>query len=169
MPNRHGPERAYAHMLAAVNGHPAEWSSALAEWETCGDFINTARCAIAAAEAALPADREAALLLLKRAEAVAEQAGADGMLAEVRGIAAAAHLHLTQQPRQPGHPLGLTARELEVLALVADGSTNAQIATRLFISPKTVSTHVSSILSKLGVTSRAAAAAHAHRSGLVDS
>ena len=169
MPNRHGPERAYAHMLAAVNGDPAEWSSALAEWETRGDLINTARCAIAAAEGALPADREAALLLLKRAEAVAEQAGADGMLAEVRGIAAAAHLHLTQQPRESRHPLGLTARELEVLALVADGSTNAQIATRLFISPKTVSTHVSSILSKLGVTSRAAAAAHAHRSGLIDS
>ena len=142
-------------MLAAVNGHPADWSSALAEWETCGDFINTARCAIAAAEAALPADREAALLVLKRAEAVAEQAGADGMLAEVRGIAAAAHLHLTQQPRKPGTS-GLTARELEVLALVADGSASAQIATRLFISPKTVSTHVSSILSKLGVTSRAA-------------
>jgi DNA-binding NarL/FixJ family response regulator len=169
MPTRHGPERAYAHMLAAVNGHPAAWSTALAEWETCGHLINTARCAIAAAEAALPADREAALLMLKRAEEVAEQAGADGMLAEVRGFAAAAHLHLTQQARQSGRPLGLTARELEVLALVAEGSTNAQIATRLFISQKTVSTHVSSILSKLGVTSRAAAAAYAHRSGLIDS
>jgi DNA-binding NarL/FixJ family response regulator len=58
---------------------------------------------------------------------------------------------------------------MEVLALIAQGETNAQIASTLFISSKTVSTHVSNIPAKLGVTSRAAAAAHAHRSGLVGS
>jgi DNA-binding CsgD family transcriptional regulator len=54
-------------------------------------------------------------------------------------------------------PLGLSGREIEVLRLVADGLTNAQIAERLFISPKTVSTHLVSIFGKLGVTSRAGA------------
>jgi DNA-binding NarL/FixJ family response regulator len=48
--------------------------------------------------------------------------------------------------------LGLTAREQEVLALIAFGRTNRQIAEMLFISPKTATLHVSNILSKLGVT-----------------
>ena len=63
--------------------------------------------------------------------------------------------------------LGLTARELEVLRLVADGHSNGEIAERLFISRKTASVHVSNILAKLGVTTRGQAAAVAHRRGLV--
>jgi DNA-binding NarL/FixJ family response regulator len=53
-----------------------------------------------------------------------------------------------------------------VLALVAAGRSNPQIAAELFISPKTASVHVSNIISKLGVTSRGEAAALAHRHGL---
>ncbi|HEX8863701.1 MAG TPA: LuxR C-terminal-related transcriptional regulator [Actinomycetes bacterium] len=60
-------------------------------------------------------------------------------------------------------PLGLTPREREVLALIADGRTNRQIAETLFISPKTASVHVSNILAKLGVANRGEAAAVAHR------
>ena len=55
-----------------------------------------------------------------------------------------------------------------MLALVAAGRTNGQIATALFISPKTASVHVSNILAKLGVSGRVEAAAVAHRLGLVE-
>ena len=65
--------------------------------------------------------------------------------------------------RRPG---GLTARELEVLALVAKGSTNRQIADHLVISEKTVASHVGHILTKLGLSSRSAATAYAYEHGL---
>ena len=57
-------------------------------------------------------------------------------------------------------PLGLTRREHEVLALIADGLTNAEIGARLYISAKTVDHHVSALLAKLGAPSRAAAATY---------
>jgi ATP/maltotriose-dependent transcriptional regulator MalT len=62
---------------------------------------------------------------------------------------------------------GLTGREVEVLALLATGTTNRQIAARLVISEKTVARHVSNIFNKLGVSSRAAATAHAFKHDLV--
>jgi DNA-binding CsgD family transcriptional regulator len=62
--------------------------------------------------------------------------------------------------------LGLTRREAEVLALVAEGRTNRQIGQALFITPKTAGVHVSRILAKLGVAGRGEAAAVAHRLGL---
>ena len=61
---------------------------------------------------------------------------------------------------------GLTAREIEVLRLVAAGRSNRDIAAELFISAKTASVHVSNILAKLNATSRTEAAAIAHRAGL---
>ena len=63
-------------------------------------------------------------------------------------------------------PFGLTSRELEVLKRVAAGRTNKQIATELYISPKTASVHVSNILAKLGVAGRGEASALAHQHGL---
>src|ERR1700721_2471660 len=57
------------------------------------------------------------------------------------------------------NPLGLTRREAEILALLSDGLRNAAIARRLFVSTKTVDHHVSAILTKLGVPSRAEAVA----------
>ena len=61
-----------------------------------------------------------------------------------------------------------TAREREVLRLVAEGHSNTRIAERLYISPKTASVHVSRIIAKLEVGNRVEAAAVAHRLGLLD-
>ena len=63
-------------------------------------------------------------------------------------------------------PFGLTPRERQVLALMAEGATNRQIGAALFMAEKTASVHVSRILSKLGVRSRTQAAAVAHRQRL---
>ncbi len=69
-------------------------------------------------------------------------------------------------PLAPEHPAGLTAREVEVLGLVAEGLTSAQVAHRIFLSPRTVHRHLSSIYRKLGVGSRAAATRFAVEHGL---
>jgi non-specific serine/threonine protein kinase len=66
----------------------------------------------------------------------------------------------------PEHPAGLTSREIEVLGLVAAGMTSAQIAKELFVSPRTVEAHITSIYHKLGVSSRAAATRFALEHGL---
>jgi DNA-binding CsgD family transcriptional regulator len=65
-------------------------------------------------------------------------------------------------------PDALTPREREVVALLAEGLTNGEIASRLFISPKTASVHVSNILAKLSMTSRTEVAAYAVRAGWAD-
>jgi DNA-binding NarL/FixJ family response regulator len=62
---------------------------------------------------------------------------------------------------------GLTAREMQVLRLVAAGETNRAIASKLILSERTVDRHVSNIFAKLGVSSRAAATAHAYKHQLV--
>ena len=59
------------------------------------------------------------------------------------------------------YPDGLTAREVEVLRLVAQGMTNEQVANQLVISPRTVDTHLTSIYGKIGVSSRSAATRYA--------
>jgi len=61
----------------------------------------------------------------------------------------------------PTYPDGLTAREVEVLCLVAQGLTDAQIAEQLIISPRTVNTHLTAIYGKIQVSSRTAATRYA--------
>jgi LuxR family maltose regulon positive regulatory protein len=96
----------------------------------------------------------ASLLALGRADAAEREAAAvRDALAELVGRPAPA-------------PSGLTPRERDVLRLLAEGLTNRQIAERLVLSEHTVHRHVTNILRKLGVPSRAAAAAHAVRSGV---
>jgi DNA-binding NarL/FixJ family response regulator len=72
-------------------------------------------------------------------------------------------LEVENVPVTAGERVGLTAREADVLRLLAEGQTNRQIAQELFISPKTASVHVSNILGKLGVANRGEAAAVARR------
>ena len=66
----------------------------------------------------------------------------------------------------PEHPGGLTAREVEVLGLVAEGMTSAEIAKELYLSPRTVEAHITSIYHKIGVSSRSAATRFALEHGL---
>ena len=86
------------------------------------------------------------------------QLGAAPDLARVQALS-------RQASAEPAH--GLTARELEVLRLVATGRTNRTIAAKLFLSEKTVARHVSNIFAKLGVSTRTAAAAYAHEHRIV--
>ncbi|GLW66148.1 LuxR family transcriptional regulator [Actinomadura rubrobrunea] len=112
-------------------------------------------------------DRDEAAAQWRRGVAAAERLGARPLLHALRDLGVRARLAAASAAAAAG-PLGaLTAREREVLRLVAEGRNNRQIAEALFISPKTASVHVSNILAKLGVASRTQAAAVAHREGLV--
>lgn len=82
-------------------------------------------------------------------------------------LAPEAAARLMREVRAPENPDSLTARETEILMLVARGKANKQIASELYLSEKTVKAHVSSVLMKLGVQSRTQAALHAVRTGLV--
>jgi DNA-binding NarL/FixJ family response regulator len=69
--------------------------------------------------------------------------------------------------RRPSWPAGLTAREVEILRLLARGRSNRQIAAELVISPKTVGNHVEHIYAKIGASNRAMASLFATRHGLM--
>jgi DNA-binding CsgD family transcriptional regulator/tetratricopeptide (TPR) repeat protein len=154
---------------------PAAWAAAAAAWERLGQPYRLAYACFRQAEALLAAagDRHAAAGALRRAAAVTGRLGARLLDTEVKALARRARLDLAEHAAAPpagtpatAEPLGLTPREAEVLALVAAGRSNRQIAEALFISPKTASVHVSNILAKLGVAGRVEAAAVAHRLGL---
>jgi DNA-binding NarL/FixJ family response regulator len=73
-----------------------------------------------------------------------------------------------EQPRRRGNPDGLTAREVEVLGLISQGLSNAQIAARLFIGEATVKTHINNSFAKIGARNRAEAVRYAFTEGLAD-
>jgi DNA-binding CsgD family transcriptional regulator/tetratricopeptide (TPR) repeat protein len=155
---------------------PARWQRAAAAWDQAGRPYQAAYARWRAAAALLTGrgDHTLARDLLREANAVAVRLGAAPLRREVERLARLGRVELAAAtdagaaPARPDAGLGLTARELEVLRLVADGRSNRQVADALFISVKTASVHVSNILAKLGVASRVEAAAVAHRSGLVD-
>jgi DNA-binding CsgD family transcriptional regulator/tetratricopeptide (TPR) repeat protein len=103
-------------------------------------------------------DHDAAGMELDAARSAFRQLGAAPDLARV---------DVLSPPVEPQAPMGLTGRELEVLALVAKGETNREIAAALVISEHTVARHVQNILFKLGVSSRTAAGAFAFEHDLV--
>ncbi len=102
-------------------------------------------------------DEDGAAMELDAARWVFDELGAGPDLARVADLARAA-------PDAP--PAPLTAREAEVMRLVARGRTNREVAAELYISDKTVARHLSNIFAKLGVSSRAAATAWAYEHGL---
>jgi DNA-binding CsgD family transcriptional regulator len=158
---------------------PDRWAEAAGAWDElgCPWWAAYARWRLAEALLERGAPRQEAAVPLRQAWAAAHRLGARPLLAEVEMLARRARIALAPaaadeaeataaQPTVPGGELGLTSREREVLALVAEGRTNRQIAEALFISDKTASVHVSNILAKLGVANRAEAAATMHRLGL---
>ena len=156
---------------------PAAWTAAAARWNRLGQPYDAAWAHWREAEALLAsgASKAKAEEPLQRAHAVAVRLKAAPLRHELELLAQRGRLHLgepidtTASPEalpSPAASLGLTRREAEVLALVAEGRTNRQIGQELFITPKTASIHVSRILAKLGVTGRGEAAAVAHRLGL---
>jgi DNA-binding CsgD family transcriptional regulator len=103
-------------------------------------------------------DDDTAALELEAARDVFAQLGAAPDLARIDSLARSASSDDVH---------GLTAREMQVLHLVAAGETNRAIASKLILSERTVDRHVSNIFAKLGVSSRAAATAHAYKHQLV--
>jgi DNA-binding CsgD family transcriptional regulator len=157
----------------ADDGHAlAQWDAAAAAWERATQPYQVAAAMLRAADAAMTAgDRDAAAERLRRAADLADQLGARPLAEEIGLFARNARLALgagRDDSSAAPRPLGLTARESEVLRLVAAGRSNPEIAAELFISAKTASVHVSNILAKLSVGSRGEAAAAAYRLRLFD-
>jgi DNA-binding CsgD family transcriptional regulator/tetratricopeptide (TPR) repeat protein len=147
----------------------AAWDAAAQAWEAVGQPYSLAAALLRAAEAALSAgDRDGGASRLRRAAELAQRLGARPLSDDIALLARRARISLrpaddAATPAPEPDRLGLTAREFEVLRLVAAGRSNREIASELFISAKTASVHVSNILAKLSVTSRGEAAAAAHR------
>jgi DNA-binding CsgD family transcriptional regulator len=151
---------------------PESWSQAADSWQRLERPPLATYCRWRQAEAlvAAGASRTEAAVPLQQAHAVTARMGAKPLLRELELLAQRARLDLAPpQPATsdgkhgPAEILGLTAREAEVLDLLARGYTNREIAARLVISVKTASVHVSHILRKLGAPNRLEAAAIAHR------
>ncbi|TXR57238.1 response regulator transcription factor [Quadrisphaera setariae] len=113
-------------------------------------------------------ERGASGYLLKDAGPAEVEAALRAAVRDEVFLDAAVTRRLTQEMRAPRVGLGaLTAREREVLVLVAEGRSNQEIADRLFISERTARTHVSHLLAKMGLSSRTQAALLAVKEGLV--
>jgi DNA-binding CsgD family transcriptional regulator len=156
---------------------PERWQAATAAWERLGRPFDAAYARFRQAEALLAAggSRAQVATILDPAHQTAMALGAAPLWREIELLAQRGRVRLEEPvdtatarkaPPSPAAGLGLTQREAEVLALVAEGRTNRQIGQALFITPKTASLHVSRILAKLGVAGRGEAAAIAHRLGL---
>jgi DNA-binding CsgD family transcriptional regulator len=155
---------------------PERWRAAAVAWERLAYPFEAAYARFRQTEALLASrpHHKQAETILGPAHQTAVALGAAPLRREIELLAQRGRLRLEDQAdtaQAPAAPspvasLGLTRREGEVLALLAEGRTNRQIGQALFITEKTASLHVSHILAKLGVAGRGEAAAVAHRLGL---
>jgi ATP/maltotriose-dependent transcriptional regulator MalT len=169
---------AEAELARAEDREDAElWERAAAAWDGLGRPYRSAYARWRETEALVRVrDREGAERAADAALEAARGLGSRWLAAELGSLAARARLHLegvepdagVTAGGDDGDPFGLTARERQVLALVASGATNREVGERLHMAEKTASVHVSRILAKLDVRSRTEAAAVAHRHGLAD-
>jgi len=137
------------------------WRTSVSAFDRYGHAFEAARSrARLAAALHASGDEAASHEAVAAARQVAVALGAAPLLAELDAVHPSAAASGTAKTP-------LTPREVEVLALVAQGLTNGQIGRQLFISTKTVSVHVSNLLAKLGAAGRTEAAAIARRRGLV--
>jgi DNA-binding CsgD family transcriptional regulator/tetratricopeptide (TPR) repeat protein len=161
---------------AAGRRDPAQYAQAALAWDEVGRPEPAARMRWREAELhAAAGHRDAAVDAARAAYATAVRLGAGWLRGEIESLAVRARL--TLEPDGTDHEVaevheedsfGLTGRERQVLALIAEGATNREIGATLFMAEKTASVHVSRILSKLNARSRTEAAAVAHRHGLAE-
>ncbi len=142
--------------LAMIEGNPL---TAAAEWERIG-------CPYERAMALAEGDREAQFQALAIFDQLGAQPAARKLREKLR-LEGVKGLPRGPRPGTKANPEGLTAREMNILALLEQGLSNAEIAKRLSISPKTVDHHVSAILAKMQVHSRLEAAALARQKNLL--
>jgi ATP/maltotriose-dependent transcriptional regulator MalT len=158
---------------------PALWGKAAEAWDALDRPYLAARARFHQAEAYVVADeRTKAAESLCAVLECTDRLGADWLAGEARALASRARLRLETEPEPAAvpdsgdaaaeDPFGLTPRERQVLARIAQGATNREIGQDLFMAEKTASVHVSRILAKLDVRSRTEAAAVAHRLGLAN-
>ena len=149
-----------------------DWARAAQAWTTIAHPYPAAVAHWRQAECLVSAgDRDGAGDAAARALRGARALGSQWLAREVRTLADRGRLSLpgakaappTSEAAVPADPFGLTARERQVLALLAQGATNRQIGAALYMAEKTASVHVSRILAKLDVQGRTEAAAVAHR------
>jgi ATP/maltotriose-dependent transcriptional regulator MalT len=171
---------------AAVLFHEGDHQAALvllrrawSRWLGLDAPFEAARCrALLASLCAALGDEESAQLEREAAKAVFSELGAAPALSALEQSQPEQSIPGGPAPRTVPAPVAqndaghspdagpLTARETEVIRLLADGLSNRDIAVELFISEKTVARHLSNIFTKLGLTSRSAATAYAYRHGL---
>jgi len=179
-----GPPVARAHLascraeVARAEGDPAVelWAEATAAWRGLQAPYASAYASWRQGEAMLAAGgaRGMAARTLRDGHRAASDLGAAPLCREIDLLARRSRIDLGETPPPPeadpntaSDSAGLTAREVEVLELLAEGLTNGEIAERLYISPRTAGVHVSHILAKLSAPNRASAAAAAHRRRLL--
>jgi DNA-binding CsgD family transcriptional regulator/tetratricopeptide (TPR) repeat protein len=109
-------------------------------------------------------DADAARVLLEDARAAAERMGMRALTEQIDNVRHS--IDHASSPSSPSYPAGLSAREAQVLRLVASGLGNREIAERLFVSPNTVANHIRAILAKTDSANRTEAAAFAIRNGM---